>query len=174
MAKAIRGKTAPAKKEIKTESKELVVPTESEVAIPIDPLYDLSPLERARQLPDIRKDMNSDKFNSQLIGMMNKTLPELNMLSRRTRNLSIQELMLIRFAHHALDKNNEDYLDRTNQLLDRAYGKSAQKIEHSGIIQSDSAQIMEAIGGIDDISIEEMEAIANLAKEKANATGSSN
>ena len=147
------------------ETKPEVQESEANTVPPIDPIYLLSPLERANLLPDYSKTFTREKHLQMVSNAINSDLATIQRISQYAgKNLSIHELQILDMARRSLDQKNEDRHLHQRYMWERVWGKDVQKIEHSGAISQSDAALMEAFG-MDSISIEDMEQIAREADE---------
>ena len=165
--KLVRGKKPEAPKEIKKEEKPVVNSNVEELP-PIDPIYRLSPLERANALPDYSKTFTREKHIQMLNNMINADFETVQRITKYGgKYLSIHELQMLDMARRSLDQQNDDRHKLQGYMWERVYGKDVQKIEHSGAISQSDAVFMDTFG-MDSISPEEMEEIAGIKNDSNN------
>ena len=132
---------------------------------PIDPIYLMSPVERANALPDYSKTFTREKHLQMVNNSINSDLATIQRISQYgAKYLSVHELQILDMARRSLDQKNDERHIHQRYMWERAWGKDVQKMEHSGAINQSDAAFMDTFG-IDSISPDELDEIAGIGND---------
>lgn len=153
--------------EVSTSKKGDITPQKEEaVKVPLDPLYLLSPLERFNQLPSYSTKLTNKTYTEIVAHYILMPTQKFKEIAKHIDKLSILEAQVVKGLVKTLGDSEKSF-EIKKYFDDRVFGRAKQSIEHSG----PNGTPMQMLGGniqdaFDDLTVEEIEAIRNLANAK--------
>lgn len=131
---------------------------------PIDPIYELSPMERFNQFPNYSQKLTSSMYANIVLHYQQMGIAKLKEVSKDMSYLSVLEAQVVKGLVRSLS-SEADALEHKKYYDDRAFGKPKQTLEHSGPGGSSLHVINEHIqAALDSLTDEELEQLEKMAK----------
>lgn len=142
-------------------------PLTGKVLPPLDPLYELTPLERFNQLPTYTTKLTNKHYSNIILHYLLMRPDKFKEIAQNVSKLSILEAQIVKGLAKSIGKSEEAH-DMEKYYADRAFGKSKQGIEHTGPDGTPMQLMSGSIQSImDEFSPEEIAAIRKIADEQS-------